>query len=73
MPTHRHQIDYLGATLLTAGVSALILVTTWGGNEYAWSSLTIVALAVAGVVLLEHLRQAEGRAAEPIIPLKLFR
>ena len=43
VPTHRHQIDYLGATLLTAGVSALILVTTWGGNEYAWGSPTIVA------------------------------
>ena len=43
VPTQRHQIDYLGATLLTAGVSALILVTTWGGNEYAWGSLTIVA------------------------------
>src|SRR3954447_2206697 len=52
VPRHRHQIDYLGATLLTAGVSALILVTTWGGNHYAWGSVTIVVLAVAGVILL---------------------
>src|SRR4029078_6776153 len=73
VPTHRHQIDYLGATLLTAGVSALILMTTWGGNEYAWSSLTIVALAVVGVVLLSIFVRWEGRAAEPIIPLQLFR
>ena len=51
-PRTATRIDYLGATLLTAGVSALILVTTWGGNEYAWGSLTIVGLAVAGVVLL---------------------
>ena len=37
-PAQRHSIDYLGAALLTAGVSALILVTTWGGSEYAWGS-----------------------------------
>ena len=43
VPTQRHQIDYLGAALLTAGVSALILVTTWGGNEYQWDSPVIVA------------------------------
>ena len=73
VPKHRHQIDYLGATLLTAGVSALILVTTWGGNEYAWGSLTIVVLAVAGVILLGVFVKQETRAAEPIIPLKLFR
>ncbi len=35
---HRHRIDYLGAALLAGAVSALILVTTWGGNEYAWGS-----------------------------------
>ena len=49
VPTHRHAIDWLGATLLTAGVSALILVTTWGGNEYPWGSATILGLAIAGV------------------------
>jgi EmrB/QacA subfamily drug resistance transporter len=73
VPTHRHAIDYLGAVLLTAGVSALILVTTWGGNEYRWGSGTIVALAVAGAVLLVAFVLVEQRAAEPIIPLKLFR
>jgi EmrB/QacA subfamily drug resistance transporter len=73
VPTHRHQIDYLGAVLLTAGVSALILVTTWGGNEYAWGSPAIVALAAAGVVLLGLFLRVETRSAEPIIPLKLFR
>src|SRR5215210_3681655 len=51
-PALRHRIDYLGAALLTSGVSALILLTTWGGNEYAWDSATIAALGVAGVVLL---------------------
>jgi predicted MFS family arabinose efflux permease len=73
VPKHRHRIDYLGATLLTAGVSALILVTTWGGNQYAWGSMTIVVLAVVGVLLLGVFIKQETRAAEPIIPLKLFR
>src|SRR5437868_1142848 len=43
-----HTVDYLGAALLTAGVGALTLFTTWGGNEYAWSSPTIVALGIGG-------------------------
>jgi EmrB/QacA subfamily drug resistance transporter len=73
VPTHRHAIDYLGATLLTAGVSALILVTTWGGNEYSWSSPVILLLGLAGVVLIGFFIRQEQRAEEPIIPLKLFR
>jgi EmrB/QacA subfamily drug resistance transporter len=73
VPTHRHQIDYLGAALLTAGVSALILVTTWGGNEYRWGSGTIIGMSLVSAVLLIAFVFVERRAAEPIIPLKLFR
>ena len=69
---HRHRIDYLGAGLLAAGVSALILVTTWGGNQYAWGSGTILALAIVGVALLAAFVLQERRAAEPVIPLTLF-
>ena len=72
-PSHRHSIDWLGAALLTAGVSALILVTTWGGNEYAWGSATIVGLAAAGLALLSAFIWQERRAAEPIIPLEPVR
>jgi EmrB/QacA subfamily drug resistance transporter len=73
VPHTRHAIDYLGAALLTAGVCCLILVTTWGGNEYPWGSGTIIGLAIAGVVLLVAFVFQERRAAEPIIPLSLFR
>ena len=59
---HRHAIDYLGAALLTAGVSCLILVTTWGGNEYAWGSGTIIGLGVAGVALLVAVRRSRSAA-----------
>ena len=46
-PHVRHRIDVLGAMLLTGGVGALTLFTTWGGNEYAWGSATIIGLALA--------------------------
>lgn len=72
-PSQRHAIDFLGATLLTAGVSAIILLTTWGGNEYPWGSATIVGLGAAGVAALVAFVFVETRAAEPIIPLSLFR
>src|SRR5881296_890699 len=51
-PTVRHRIDLLGAGLLSGGVGALILLTTWGGSTYAWGSRTIVGLGIAGVALL---------------------
>ncbi len=73
-PRREHRrIDYLGALLLTAGVSALILLTTWGGNEYAWGSMTILGLGAAGLVLLALFVARERRAAEPVMPLALFR
>src|SRR4051794_2491986 len=68
-----HKIDYAGAVLLAVGLSALVLATTWGGSQYDWASVQIlglVAIALAG--LLVFLR-AEARAAEPILPLHLFR
>jgi EmrB/QacA subfamily drug resistance transporter len=72
-PTIRHKIDVLGAVLLSGGVGALIMLTTWGGTEYAWGSPTIVALGVVGALLLATFVWWETRASEPILPLKLFR
>jgi len=72
-PTVRHQIDYLGATLLSGCVAALIMLTTWGGSEYAWGSTIIVGLGIAGVTLLAAFLWWETRAPEPILPLGLFR
>jgi len=72
-PHHRHRIDYLGAVLLSGGVGALTLMTSWGGTEYPWGSSTIIGLAVAGVVLLAVFAAHEFRAEEPIVPPELFR
>ena len=69
----RHAIDYLGTGLLAAGLSSIVLLTSLGGTTYAWGSPTIVALGVAGVVFLCGFVLAERRAAEPVLPLSLFR
>ena len=68
-----HAIDYLGTGLLAAGLSAIVLLTTLGGSEYAWGSPEIVGLGVIGVVSLFAFVFAERRAAEPVLPLSLFR
>ncbi len=75
LPSRRtsHRIDYLGALLLTGGVSALILLTSWGGNEYKWQSYPIFGMAVTGIVLLALFIWREARAEEPIMPLSLFK
>jgi EmrB/QacA subfamily drug resistance transporter len=72
-PAIRHRIDVFGATLLTGGVGALILLTTWGGSEYSWGSPTIVGLGILGLLFLATFVWWETRAAEPILPLTLFR
>ncbi|MCG5469778.1 MFS transporter [Micromonospora sp. LAH09] len=68
-----HSIDWLGAGLLVAGVSSLLLALSWGGNEYAWGSSVIIGLFVVGAVLGVLFVLQEARVAEPILPLRLFR
>lgn len=72
-PTVRPRLDILGAVLLAAASTCLVLLTSWGGTEYAWGSGTILGLAAgaAGTTLL--FIAVEHRAPEPIIPLRLFR
>ncbi len=73
-PVHRdHTIDYTGAALLSAGLSAGLLATVWGGAQYPWGSPEIVGLFVASVVLLVSFVFWERRVPEPIMPLDLFR
>src|SRR3954454_4935777 len=67
------RIDYLGAALLAAGLTCVLLVTTWGGREYAWDSAEIAGLAAAALLLLGAFVSQERRAVEPILPLRLFR
>jgi EmrB/QacA subfamily drug resistance transporter len=69
----QHAIDYLGAALLAGGLTCLVLLTSLGGTTYAWRSPEIIALGVIGFVLLVLFPFGEQRAAEPILPLSLFR
>jgi EmrB/QacA subfamily drug resistance transporter len=75
LPTHirKHHIDYFGASLLVAGVSTLLLITEWGGQQYAWLSGHILGLVVATVALLVTFLYRESKADEPILSLHLFR
>jgi EmrB/QacA subfamily drug resistance transporter len=68
-----HKIDFLGAGLLVAGVTAILLGTVWGGTEYPWSSWQIFGVFGAGLGLLALFAAQEKRAAEPILPLRLFK
>jgi MFS family permease len=69
----RRRIDVLGAVLLAIGLAAIVLVTDLGGTPGAWQSAWLPLLAGAGVLALVAFPFAEKRAAEPILPLHLFR
>lgn len=66
-------IDYLGVVLLTVGITSIVLVTTWGGTEYAWTSARIMELIGIGVAALIGFVFWQTKAAEPIVPLHIFR
>ncbi|GAA2705794.1 MDR family MFS transporter [Actinoplanes palleronii] len=66
-------IDWLGALLITAGVSTLLIWSTLAGQHFAWASVQTVAFVAGGVLLLALAVWVESRAAEPIIPLGIFR
>lgn len=74
LPKHRteHRIDWSGAALLAVGITALVLITTWGGNQYAWGSWQVLGLVVVAVVTLVAFAMVERKAAEPILSLHLF-
>jgi EmrB/QacA subfamily drug resistance transporter len=67
-----HKIDYLGGSLLAVATTALVLLATWGGTEYAWGSAQIVGLGVLAAAAAVAFCLAERRAAEPILPLRVF-
>ncbi|SHN16399.1 MDR family MFS transporter [Actinacidiphila paucisporea] len=75
LPKKRSQgrIDYWGAALLTVAITSLVLLTTWGGTQYAWGSVQILGLLVLGLAALGGFVYAETRAPEPIMPLRIFR
>src|SRR5438876_7425194 len=73
-PTRQeHSIDWLGAAVLAAGTTALLLGLVWGGNEYPWGSPAVVGALLAAAILIAAFGLIERRVVEPIIPFDLLR
>jgi EmrB/QacA subfamily drug resistance transporter len=68
-----HKIDYLGAATLAAFATSVVLATSWGGTTYAWSSPVIIGLFVLSLIMLVAWYFSARYAAEPVLPLRLFR
>jgi len=69
----KHSIDYAGFVLLSGGLTGFVLATSLGGNTWPWFSLQIIGLVVFAIVALGAFLFVESRAAEPVLPLTLFR
>ncbi|WP_441246323.1 DHA2 family efflux MFS transporter permease subunit [Kitasatospora sp. McL0602] len=69
----QHRIDYLGTFLIASVATCLVLMTSLGGTSWPWGSWQIIGLGVLGVVLLVAFVSVERAAAEPVLPLRLFR
>jgi predicted MFS family arabinose efflux permease/DNA-binding MarR family transcriptional regulator len=69
----RHRLDLAGAGLLAVALSAIILATDLGGAALPWSSPIVIGLAALGVIAVVLFCLVEARAAEPVLPLRLFR
>ncbi|MFD1940356.1 MFS transporter [Nonomuraea mangrovi] len=68
----RHTIDYAGIVLLGGATSCLVLLATWGGTTFPWSDPVIWGLGLAAVAMLAGWWFVERRAAEPVMPPRLF-
>ncbi len=67
------RLDVLGAVLLVTGTCCLLLLLSWGGSAYAWTSPQVLVLAAAALASYCLLVPVERRAAQPILPPDLFR
>ena len=74
LPSHRltSPIDWWGLVLMNAGAVAIVLMATWGGNQYAWTSPVIIGLGAAGLVCWGLFAFVETRAADPILPWSIL-
>jgi len=65
-------IDWWGLVLMDAGAVAIVMMATWGGNQYAWTSPVIIGLGAAGVVCWGLFALVQKRAADPILPWSIL-
>lgn len=67
------KIDYLGAALLLVAFVPFLLALTWGGNQYAWTSVPLISMFLASLLALGLFILVESQVDDPIMPLNLFR
>ncbi|MFF7550378.1 MFS transporter [Streptomyces canus] len=72
-PRVRPRLDILGTLLLAAASTCLVLLTSWGGTEYAWDSRVVLGLGAGAAASTVLFLVAEHLAAEPLMPLRLFK
>ena len=65
-------IDWWGLAFMDAGAVAIVLMATWGGNQYAWTSPVIIGLGTAGLICWGLFAYVETRAADPILPWSIL-
>jgi EmrB/QacA subfamily drug resistance transporter len=68
----RPKLDYAGAGLLAVALAGIILTTDLGGTAFPWASLPVVAAGAVSLLALAGFVAVESRAAEPVLPLRLF-
>ncbi|MBW8484186.1 MFS transporter [Actinomadura sp. PM05-2] len=75
LPVRRRKVtvDWAGAALITSAASLLLVWVTFAGDDYAWLSWWSAAMVGGGTLLAVLFVLVETRAAEPIVPLRLFR
>lgn len=69
----RHRIDYLGAAVLTVGLTAVILALLEGGSAWEWTSWQSIASFAVGIIALAIFPAVERRAAEPVLDVAILR
>ncbi len=71
--TSRHRIDFIGSGLLSVAAVCLLLGLVWGGNVHPWLSVNIISLFLGAAIATILFILQESKAAEPVIPLRLFK
>ncbi|MCH0541945.1 MFS transporter [Streptomyces sp. MUM 203J] len=67
------RVDWTGAALISAAVSLLLVWVTFAGDKYAWLSWQTYTMVAGSLLLGAAFVRVEARAADPVIPLRLFR
>lgn len=75
LPHQRREarVDVAGMVVLTGALVTILLATSWGGSTYPWASAPVLGLYAVGLLLTAAFVAIELRAAEPVLPLRLFR